>query len=276
MSRMLDAMLNWHRSLTAVSPLAGTRQFGSGGQTASELALAASFSQALQEPLRRLYQWPFRNGVDAVPDTTDRAELEAWLREQYEDEESGRLLRIVLAVYLVRAFALGGQFALEAMGILGLFVLSNRLLLDSIAGFANDLVDLGGEMSLTNTTAVELAAEIERQRVSGVELALGLFITGRVLARARLIAGNEMVRLSRLGLAHTFWRNGVQRVRFRTAPELSATGPCPICRPLDGNVYRLRNGRVDGPDIPVHVLCVCYYDPVLDGWAAPEEVWRGG
>lgn len=276
MSRMLDAMLNWHRSLTAVSPLAGTRQFGSGGQTAAELALAASFSQALQEPLRRLYQWPFRNGVDAVPDTTDRAELEAWLREQYEDEESGRLLRIVLAVYLVRAFALGGQFALEAMGILGLFVLSNRLLLDSIAGFANDLVDLGGEMSLTNTTAVELAAEIERQRVSGVELALGLFITGRVLARARLIAGNEMVRLSRLGLAHTFWRNGVQRVRFRTAPELSATGPCPICRPLDGNVYRLRNGRVDGPDIPVHVLCVCYYDPVLDGWAAPEEVWRGG
>ena len=276
MSKMLDAMLNWHRSLTAVSPLAGTRQFGSGGQTAAELALAASFSQALQEPLRRLYQWPFRNGVDAVPDTTDRAELEAWLREQYEDEESGRLLRIVLAVYLVRAFALGGQFALEAMGILGLFVLSNRLLLDSIAGFANDLVDLGGEMSLTNTTAVELAAEIERQRVSGVELALGLFITGRVLARARLIAGNEMVRLSRLGLAHTFWRNGVQRVRFRTAPELSATGPCPICRPLDGNVYRLRNGRVDGPDIPVHVLCVCYYDPVLDGWAAPEEVWRGG
>lgn len=276
MSKMLDAMLNWHRSLTAVSPLAGTRQFGSGGQTAAELALAASFSQALQEPLRRLYQWPFRNGYDAVPDTTDRAELEAWLREQYEDEESGRLLRIVLAVYLVRAFALGGQFALEAMGILGLFVLSNRLLLDSIAGFANDLVDLGGEMSLTNTTAVELAAEIERQRVSGVELALGLFITGRVLARARLIAGNEMVRLSRLGLAHTFWRNGVQRVRFRTAPELSATGPCPICRPLDGNVYRLRNGRVDGPDIPVHVLCVCYYDPVLDGWAAPEEVWRGG
>lgn len=265
-----------HNALTGLLPQAGVRQFGGGGQTVAELELAAAFTRALQSPLRGVYYWPFRNGFGRVPDSTDRAEIEAWLREQYGDAESGRVLATVLALYMVRAFVLGGQYGLDALAIAATFALTNEALRDSISGFAVDIVDIDGEMSLTNTTAVELAREIERQRLDGVELALGAFIAARVLARARLIAETEMVRFSRLGLVQAFWRNGVGRVIFRNAPELSQTGPCPICKPLDGNEYGIRNGRVSGPEIPIHGRCVCYYDPVLTGWERPSSVWVGG
>jgi hypothetical protein len=51
-----------HDALTNLLPVTGTRRLGDGGQTAQELRVEASFSQALRVPVHDTYRWPLRNG----------------------------------------------------------------------------------------------------------------------------------------------------------------------------------------------------------------------
>ena len=58
---------------------------------------------------------------------------------------------------------------------------------------------------------------------------------------------------------------GINYVRWVTHPELTKTGPCPICADLEGNVYR--KGQFL-PPLPAHSGCVCEWELIR----VPEEV----
>ena len=76
-------------------------------------------------------------------------------------------------------------------------------------------------------------------------------------ARAERIAVTEVTRMFRIGSMLAYEDAGIERVQFQT---VRSEGVCPICRPLDGNVYTLN----DAPKPPLHVNCRCAVLPVAN------------
>lgn len=269
-------LIDLYRSLTAVLPLAGTRQRAN-GQTAAELALEAEFAEALLDPLATNYRYPLRDGVAAVPEDDDA--VLPWLLLAVGTEPAVRSLRQTLRTYLRQAFNIGGALALAEMGSDEPFNLQDAALVATITAWSVSLVNTGSDISLTRTTANELAAQIINGRAAGLTDAeldevLGVFSRYGATRRSGNIAANETVRYTRIGSAHTYYRNGVQYVIHHAAPEASQAGPCDICEPLDGRVFEIVGGIVVGDDIPLHNNCVCYHEPVIE--ELPAEVWTGG
>ena len=272
-----------HDSLAAALPQAGGRALGDGPQTVQELRVEASFSSALRVPVYDMYRWPLRDGVTAVPEL-DRDALADWLRGEFA-AAGGQLattpLADVLGRYFERAFNVGGELALELLGSQRPFQLRDADLLELIQEVASSYTDPFANISLTNTTANELARQISVGRADGltpsaIESVLATYITGRSLQRSANIAATEVVSWSRKGLGTTYGRNGVEYMIYKTAPEASLSGPCPICDPYNDQRLRAENGRVWFDLLPQHNGCVCYYLPDLAGWELPEEVWAGG
>lgn len=264
----MDTRIKLHQQLTAVL---ATRQIP------GALPVAAGMTQALSPPLDDLYRAPLQDGIDAVPQL-DREALVAWISEILAEVETA-VLSGVLVTYGVRAFNAGGAAALNALSLPGRFALRNPALLGSIDDFAAMLSDINGDISLLRTTANELGYAIDygrQQEMAGSELErwLGLYIAGRVLYRSRNIGENETVRWSRQAQAETYGRNEVEYMIYHVHPELSQSGPCPICSPYDGQRFPV--GGAGEFLIPQHNGCVCDWDPDLSGWTAPEEVWTGG
>jgi hypothetical protein len=272
-----------HDALTNLLPVTGTRRLGDGGQTAQELRVEASFSQALRVPVHDTYRWPLRNGVTAVPEL-DVDALAEWARGEFTTA-AGRAstgnLADVLGRYFVRSFEVGGELALDLLGSQRPFQLRDEDLRELIDDVATSYTDPYADISLTNTTANDLARQIASGReaglsVSALDAALTTYISGRALTRSSNIAATEMVSWSRKGLGTTYGRNGVEYMIYKTAPELSRRGPCPICEPYNNQRLQASNGLVWFDLLPQHSGCVCYYLPDTAGWELPEEVWTGG
>jgi len=270
-----------HDALTAALPLAGSRRLGDGGQTVQELRVEASFSRALRVPVYDTYRWPLRNGVTAVPEL-DRDALAEWVRGEFTTP-AGRAstgnLADVLARYFVRSFEVGGVLALDLLGSQRPFQLRDGELRDLIDDVAASYTDPYADISLTNTTANDLARQIASGREAGltasaIETALTTYTSGRALTRSSNIAATEMVSWSRKGLGTTYGRNGVEYMIYKTSR--SRRGPCPICEPYEGQRLRASGGLVWFDLLPQHSGCVCYYLPDTAGWELPEEVWTGG
>lgn len=272
-----------HNALTAVLPLAGSRRLGDGGQTVQELRVEATFGRALRVPVYDTYRWPLRNGVTAVPEL-DRDALAEWMRGEFATpagRASTGTLADVLNRYFVRSFEVGGVLALELLSSERPFQLRDGDLLELINDVATSYTDPYADISLTNTTANDLARQIASGREAGlaasaIEAALTTYINGRALARSANIAATEVVSWSRKGLGTTYGRNGIEAMIYKTAPELSQRGPCPVCEPWNNQRLQASNGRVWFDLLPQHNGCVCYYLPDTAGWELPEEVWTGG
>ncbi len=272
-----------HDALTNLLPLAGLRRLGDGGQTVQELRVEAAFGRALRVPVRDSYLWPLRNGVTGVPEL-DVDALAEWARGEFTTA-AGRAstgnLADVLGRYFVRSFEVGGELALDLLGSQRPFQLRDEDLRELIDDVATSYTDPYADISLTNTTANDLARQIASGReaglsVSALDAALTTYISGRALTRSSNIAATEMVSWSRKGLGTTYGRNGVEYMIYKTAPELSRRGPCPICEPYNNQRLQASNGLVWFDLLPQHSGCVCYYLPDTAGWELPEEVWTGG
>lgn len=268
--------IDLHHTLTRALPLAGYRDIRQ-RPSAAELEVEAEFAEALEEPLLDTYQYPLRNGVDAVPEDED--EVLPWILAALAAPAAVRGLRSVLQVYLRQGFNVGGQTALAEMGSDETFNLQDAALIASINRWAASLVNTASSISLTRTTANELTAWIINGRAEGLtnaelEEVLSSFSRYGATRRSGNISANETVRYTRTGSAHTYYRNGVRQVVHKIAPEASQSGPCTICEPLDGRVFAIVSGVVVGSDIPLHNGCVCYHEPVIE--QLPEEVWTGG
>jgi hypothetical protein len=269
-----------HDALTAALPLAGSRRLGDGGQTVQELRVEASFASALRVPVHDTYRWPLRSGVTAVPEL-DRDALAEWMRGEFATaagQASTGNLADVLTRYFTRSFEVGGELALDLLGSQRPFQLRDEDLVELIEETAVSYTDPYADISLTNTTANELARQIANGREAGlsasaIEGLLTTYIGGRALTRSSNIATTEMVSWSRKGVGTTYGRNGVEYMIYKTSR--SRRGPCPICAPYDGQRLRASNGLVWFDLLPQHGGCVCYYLPDTAGWELPEEIWTG-
>jgi hypothetical protein len=274
-----------HHSLTAALPLAGTRQLGDGGQTIQELRAESAFTNALRVPIYDTYRWPLRDGLTAVPEL-DRDALAEWIRGEFTTPagiaRTGSLAD-TLERHFTQAFNVGGTLALELLtsassagaGSGLAFNLRDEALLETIAETAVSYTDPFARVSLTNTTANDLARQIAGGRADGLTEGalnglLNIYISGRVLQRTGNIAAAEVVSWSRKGLGTTYARNDVEYMIYKTAGA-----PCPICAPYEGQRMRASNGRVWFDLLPQHPNCNCYYLPDVAGWELPEEVWAG-
>lgn len=267
--------ISLHRLLTRALAHAGhldIRQYPS----TAELALEAEFAEALEDGVEYTYRYPLRNGVDSIPEDDD--DVLPWLLLALAAPTAVRGLRATLRTYLRQAADVGGAVALSEMGSGENFHLRNSALIATINRWADSLVATGSDVSLTNTTAHDLAVQIVNGRAAGLtsgELgtALDNYIDHRAAIRSANIAANETVRYTRIGSAWAYGRNGVKRVIHRLGE--SETGPCEICEPLAGQSFEIIGGVVIGSDIPLHNNCVCYHEPDLDDWELPADVWTG-
>lgn len=272
---LIGHMLDLDRALMAALPHAAARQLAD-GQTYAELATEAAMNAALIGPLGSLYRYPFRGGLSAVPNTTSRDELAAWLLTHYGDAASAADLRAVLPPWYVRAYDVGGGLGLVELGVGGVFTLRDAGIRARIADYVAGMTTIGGYHSLVDTTINDLTVFLSNARAavtsdSDLGGLLGQYINGRTTARAGLIAIDQTVRWVNTALRDVYGRNAVTYEIYQTRPELSETGPCLICQPYHGLSFPVGSG----PNLPQHGRCVCVYVPDLREWTAPEEIWRG-
>lgn len=244
--------------------------------TPEEIALSDAWQAELEPVLRDLYWWPFRNGFAEAPDTTGK--LRAWLENQYENDNAVRPLRELLQRYQVRAANIGGQLALDDLGIAGAFRLTNADYLAALDDHAVMLTSQNTEISLIDTTIDNLVSGIIRANQNSRALAQGIFdAVGSLIAdwstvRAGLIAVTESARQVAGYIGETLYQNDVLYQLFITREDRKV---CPLCGRLHGERMPVRKVPPD-MRIPIHVGCRCRYRAELLGWQLPDVVWRGG
>ena len=192
-------------------------------------------------------------------------------------------MRETLNGFALRTFDLGGQYALDTLGLEGRFKLEDERIIEQIREVSRQETLLDGDNSLIDTTVDELAEQLGRHREGGADLADALpivsgWVLGRTIIRTAVIVQTESVRHSRWAMLSAFVGNGINGVRFYTVADERV---CNLCRPLHGEFFELRgvfNPFGDIPafaTIPIHPRCRCFYDPQTDGWLKPALIWTG-
>lgn len=247
--------------------------------TPEELALDDEAAEAIRGPLEDSYTRPVAEDDGNLAELVGEAVavIVAFLLSLYRGIFASviQAFKDELYIYLLRYFELGGQAALDDLGIDAEFILRDPDILAFITAWIDDVLTDGGEYDLFATTAEDLASKIKDLDKQGFswELMIPLLIAygiARASTRAPLIASNEGVRMSRAALLTTFERNGVDLVIYQTAGDEKV---CPICLPYDNRV--MTHGEAVSL-IPQHGSCRCGWSPVVDGWEAPENPWTGG
>lgn len=240
--------------------------------TPEEIALSDAWQAELEPVLRDLYWYPLRNGINEAPEDVD--ELRSWLRERYDDAIAVAILLLLLQRYQVRGANLGGQMALNDLGIDGTFTLTNAEYCQLLDDHAATLTTQGSDMSLIDTTIDDLARGIPaaRQSDDNTLLALGGLITGWSLVRSGLIAVTESARSIATSFTWTLLQNEILYQEFITREDRRV---CPRCAALHGVRMPVANVPTAWR-IPIHAGCRCIYRPVLLGWIMPAVPWTGG
>lgn len=251
--------------------------------------LDAEWQADLDPVMRDLYWHPFRNGINEAPE--DEGNLRKWLRERYDDAAVIAILLLLLQRYHRRAANLGGQTALDLLGIDATFRLANDDYLQEIDDRAEMLTTQGSEQSLIDTTIDDLTAALvaARKNEAGALLAMSAYIVARAAQRAVLIERYERPWAVARVQEWTYTNNAVSHVMY----DINGVGCAKICAPDHGRVFPL--GRWPrGLSIPRHSGCDCIWSPVrYDGqavgyppvtvsvpglapWQQPSIPWLGG
>lgn len=255
--------------------------------SADKDALDARWQAELTPVLQDLYWHPFRNGIDEAPADADK--LREWLADRFTDAATVAVLLLLLQRYHQQAVNLGGQTALNLLGLDGAFVLTNEAYLQQMIDRATMLTTQSSEQSLIDTTINDLVTALPAARASalGVLLALAAYITSRAAQRTVLIERYERPWGVANGLGWAYQHNGVGYVMY----DVNGVG-CPlVCAPDHGLIFPL---GARGRHIPRHSGCDCIWSPVrhdgqtvgyppvtvsvpgLAPWTPPATVWTGG
>jgi len=239
--------------------------------TPAELQLETQWQQALEPVLRDLYWYPLRNGLAGLP--IDTTELKRYLRDALTSAAAIAALLALLKRYLIRAVNIGGNMALELLGIDSTFHLANPGYVNQVNDHANTLTQPDTDLSLIDTTVNHLVTGIPQALASDTALmTIGGLITGWAAVRSVRIAITEQTRMIAQSLTWTYGENGVAQQVFTTRADDKV---CAICEPLHGRIVPVNNVPEE-LRIPKHVLCRCMYRPYLTGWQRPLQIWRGG
>lgn len=250
--------------------------------------LDAQWQAELEPVLSDLYWWPFRNGVNEAPEDEDK--LRKWLQRRFEDAAIIAVLLALLQRYHIRAANLGGQYALNMLGINAVFNLTNSVYLDELAQRAELLVEQGTDISLIDTTIDDLVQAVPVARVSsaGFLAALAAYVASRTRQRTETIERTERPFAVASATEWTAQNNGIRYKMY----NINVNGCKKICEPWHGQVI-----RVGGPNstiIPQHPGCDCVWSPIqfdgqvlgappvtvsvpgLQSWQPPAQIWTGG
>lgn len=233
-----------------------------------------------------LYWYPFRNGISEAPE--DENNLKAWLKRKFNDDGAIIALLLLMQRYQRRAYNLGGQTALDFLGIDATFNLTNADIIAQLDAFAEELTRQGTEYSLVDTTIDNLVDDLKKARLveGSTLLALSAYIALRAERRTEMIERSERPRQVAAAQDETYGRNGLKYKMY----DVMGIG-CPlICAPWHGVVVEV--GQYIGT-IPQHPFCDCGWSSVLyDGqlvgnppvmvnvtglpaWIQPVNVWTG-
>lgn len=243
------------------------------GPTAEEIELETDFAEGIESALHELYYYPLSGGLAAVPEGSE-TEVRRWLLSRYREEAATAAILLLLANYLRRGVNVGGGIALDTLGLTGRFNLRNPAIIRQIGQVARQVATAGGNLSIVDTTAAELARQITGYRLAELTTkeaaeSLATYVNGRIPVRADGIATTEGVRGTRAGLTMGYSRNGITYEVLR-----NQDGACPECQGYEGERFATVDGFVLGV-VPIHVFCRCFYEPDMDGWERPEETWLG-
>lgn len=236
--------------------------------TSAEVHHEAHWRRVMEPALTNLYWHPLQHGLSAAPE--NERELRQWLRDSLGTAAAVAILLALLKRFQLSAVNIGGQMALNMLGLSGDFSLTNADYLDELDAQAEELTSLDTDLSLIDTTVDQLAAGIPeaRQRDGNTLLELGTMIAAWSAYRSDSIATTEQAREVANGLNWAYKENGVATMMFTTRE-----GACPICSPHNGTIV-----PVDDPgdiDPPIHPHCRCIWTAITDGWQQPDDVWEG-
>lgn len=270
-----------------LAALLSTRQTAYESYSTRKARLDEEWQAELYPVMGDLYWSPFRNGLAEAPE--DESALRAWLSDHYNQDVVVAALLALLMRYQRRAYNLGGQLALDLLGIDEFFNLTNGGILTDLDAFAAMLVRQSGEINLIGTTIDDLVAALQAAREGDgpALLALAEYIQNRTDVRTVLIERSERPRQVAAALATAFIRNEVGYMMY----DVAGVG-CPrVCAPYHGRVYR--TSAWPARLIPQHPACDCIWSPVLYNgqsvgtppvvvdlgtdyiWNRPEALWIG-
>lgn len=282
-SKDMGTAVNLIKSFNDLSVLAGSRNITDGATTA-ELALQRDFSADLEPALADLYRLPLQGGLSGLPE--DREDLEAYILNLYDDPATQLPLKLVLERYVEQAANIGGQIGLDVLGANDEFNLEDEGLIAELDAHSESLVLVDSDMSLTRTTANEMAYQISARRAAtetaeSVILAeLAAWINLRNVVRSIVIADTETVRITRRSMLWTYAFNGITSVIHNCEADVADRCSSQLCPPLCGKRFPINSGDVyanipGGQTIPLHPYCRCWYEPERSGWVLPALLWTG-
>lgn len=187
---------------------------------------------------------------------------------------------------------MGGQLALESLGLSGSFNLTNPALLDNLR-HGISTIRAPGSFETTR-------AHISQALIRGASAGLDMDKTARLVrqmvseewpnlsrGRARVIANTEVTRNTSWASQETYRHNGIAQMGWLTAQDVKV---CPVCEAFasqevgtSGDWYEttqtISPQNPEGwkaPYPPAHPSCRCSLVPVIPAnWTKPIEPWRG-
>lgn len=292
-SNMARALIRNHDLHARLRAMLATRAIGLpyDGANQAELLLEGEWERETRAPLGDMYREPLADGGGAWMLDAARDRLREYLNWYYTQSDNGRrvigAMQDTQSAYMRRAANLGGQMALDALGLdeADDFDLTHDGLLEFIRTRAANMLDPDGDMSITATTREELVDYLDRAEdgLSWEEVYAGIsaWVLARTAVRTHAIAATESVRMSRWGLALGYIGNGVKEVIHRCEPDVLEKCTSFVCPPLCSKHFRLGSlfdpmAAIPGSvRIPLHPHCRCFYEPERDGWLKPAVIWTG-
>jgi hypothetical protein len=254
--------------------------------TRAEAMLEGEWAGSLRPLLTDTYRGPLFGGAADHYGESQR-KLERWIRNYLKDR-TGLIdgLHNNLSNFAGRSFNLGGQMGLNHLDLQASFELQDQDIQDDILNEMGKLSEVNGKMSLTRTTARELARELKKHADNDLPFAeaaqiMGTWILARTVIRTAVVAMTENVKMNRWGMATAFVGNGVRAVIHECEWDVHTVCTTGVCPPLCGEEFQLGGlrsplGRISGGNrIPLHPGCRCQYNAVMDGWVKPAVIWAG-
>ena len=248
----------------------------------AEQVAESEFYEALRPRLAALYRSPLED--EGLRRAYEGDRLRPFLRNHYRANPRAALgMRDVLDEFKVSTFNLGGQYALDSLGLAGRFRIEDDAILSGLQEDSRQSTSVDGDLSLVDTTVTELTGQLEAHRAGGSLLAdaipaVNAWVIGRAVIRTAIIVQTESVRASRWAILSAFVGNGIGGVTFYTVADERV---CFLCRPLHGERFDIRSVFTPFRDlpayarIPLHPRCRCFYDAITDGWLKPAVIWTG-
>lgn len=133
------------------------------------------------------------------------------------------------------------------------FLLVNQQALNGVRSELYQSVILGEDMSRA------------AKRLLGVGTKIGGTVGNTLINRARMIARTEIMHVSN-SVNRSIYNNNQDVLKGLMYTATLDTRTCMQCAPLDGQVYKYKDGEINAPLLPLHPFCRCVYSPVTYSW----------